>query len=227
MLQSALKAGYKFVDFPTLAENPCRDRLLAMRHDCDNDLVAAQNLSLIEKSYGVQSTYFLMLRSALYNLLSPPNLAIARGLSANGHAIGLHFDMFGFENLSDSELCAQIDSEINILENEVGAKVEVVSFHQPSNRILGNEIKLNVRNTYSAQDTCGAFYLSDSNMNFRHGDMENWILNNPYDRVQFLTHPEWWTEHEIPISEKWRLMIDNNTSMIRKSLREREAAYEE
>src|SRR4051794_40605096 len=79
ILEAALESGYQFISFPALAEHRRRNDLVCLlRHDCDNDLVAAVEIARIEEQLNVRSTYFLMLRSALYNLLSPTNMALAR-----------------------------------------------------------------------------------------------------------------------------------------------------
>ena len=227
VLLTILCAGYDFIDFPTLSKSRAMGRHLVMRHDCDNDLIAAQDMSEIEVGYGVRATYFLMLRSALYNLLSPPNLTIARQLVATGHHIGLHFDMYACEHLPDADVCRRIRQELDILGNELGILVPVVSFHQPSARILENRLAMPVLNTYSRDDMQGAFYASDSNMRFRYGEMEEWFASAPHPTIQFLIHPEWWTVEELPLADKWRRMLSHNAGLMVESLRTRENAYAE
>jgi len=44
-----------------------------LRHDVDVDVGAALEMAKVEKSLGVSSTYFLMLRPPVYNLMSRHN----------------------------------------------------------------------------------------------------------------------------------------------------------
>jgi hypothetical protein len=144
ILQSALKSGYKFIDFPSLKrERQGGQFFCLLRHDCDNDLTAAATIAEIETEMGVHSTYFLMLRSVMYNLMSIPNTTLVRKIIDLGHWIGLHFDEHYYPNATPNQVATYIDRERTWLSEEFGVSVDVVSFHQPSQRVLDNRIKLN------------------------------------------------------------------------------------
>ena len=75
MLQTALDNGYTFIAYPQLADYRNSGRAFCLlRHDCDNDLTASVLTAQVEAELGIQSTYFLMTRSAMYNLFSPPSV---------------------------------------------------------------------------------------------------------------------------------------------------------
>ena len=215
MLRSGLGAGFRFVgfaDLPALRETA--ERLCILRHDCDNDLVAAVRLAEIEAEEGVCGTYFVMLRSALYNLLAPTNRALVERILAHGHRLGLHFDESVFATEPDPRISALVDGERYILLMEFGQPIDVVSFHQPGRRIMDNRIKLNCLNTYDRRDLSGFHYASDSNLVFRGGEPEGLFADGAHDKIQLLLHPEWWTAKSMPLAEKWNRMLLNNVELM-------------
>lgn len=225
LIATGLAAHYRFVDFQTIANRKSRGRLVVLRHDCDNDLVAAAQMARIEHALGVRSTYFLMLRSALYNLLSIPNATLVREIIGLRHRIGLHFDERCYEYARPRDIPLHVERERRWLEREFGVRVDVVSFHQPSELILRTGVTLNCINAYDFRDANGVRYISDSNA--------TWIGDTPEDvfaaatetRVQILLHPEWWTVRRQTVSERWERMLTNNVGLMQRSMRERERAY--
>ncbi|HKP37799.1 MAG TPA: hypothetical protein VJT71_13160 [Pyrinomonadaceae bacterium] len=226
ILRSAQENGYEFISFPRLKDyRQNEQRVCLLRHDCDNDLTAAAKLARIEEEMGVRSTYFLMLRSAMYNLLSLPNAELVREIIGRGHWIGLHFDEVPYANATPERIKEYVDEERARVSTEFGAPVDVVSFHQPSARVLQNELKLNCINTYNREDVEGAYYLSDSNTVLKEGCPSNLFKAAVHTRLQLLLHPEWWTEKEMPLQEKWNEMLRHNFELMQQSLLSREAAY--
>ncbi len=226
ILQSALDSGYAFISFPGLQDVVGDGELVCLlRHDCDNDLVAAAEISRLEEALGVRSTYFLMLRSAMYNLLSVPNAELVREIVGRGHWVGLHFDEHYYQNLTPAEISACVDQERDWLSNEFGVPVDVVSFHQPSQRVLDEKVTLRCINTYDRRDLPDVHYLSDSNTVWTEGCPSHLFRARRYRRVQLLLHPEWWTPEEMTVPEKWNQMLRHNFALMQKSLLARERAY--
>ena len=52
-----------------------KDRVVILRHDIDYSLDKAVALAELERELGVSSTYFVLLTSEFYNLLSKDNLS--------------------------------------------------------------------------------------------------------------------------------------------------------
>ena len=226
ILRSAQENGYRFISFPQLeAVRTTDERVCLLRHDCDNDLVAALTVAHIEHELGICSTYFLMLRSAMYNLLSPGNRNLVREIIGLGHWIGLHFDEVPFKNANPQTVAAQVDRERAWVVDEFGIAVEVVSFHQPGERVLNNVIKLNCLNTYDRYDMRDTYYLSDSNTVWKEGPPSNFFMARKHPRLQLLLHPEWWTETEEVILHKWNRMLAHNFELMQDNLIIRERAY--
>jgi methionyl-tRNA formyltransferase len=227
LLRSGLAAGFRFVDFADLtARRAVGEKLCGLRHDCDNDLVAAARLAEIEAEEGVRSTYFVMLRSALYNVLAPTNRALVERILGYGHWLGLHFDhsVVGAETMA--RVAAIVDDERRILSVEFGRPVDVVSFHQPGPQILDNHIKLNCLNTYDRNDMAEVYYASDSNLVFRGGEPERLFAEGAYRKIQILLHPEWWTKEPMGLAEKWNQMLLNNVELMQESLLAREHTFD-
>jgi hypothetical protein len=193
----------------------------------------------IEEETGVRSTYFLMLRSAMYNLVCIPNLELVRQIIRRGHEIGVHFDEQACPNLNATRIAKCVDWERALLSREFGVKVNVASFHQPSQRVLDNCIKLNCINTNDRGDMRGVYYISYSNTVWKEGVgarySSTWagfcpserFLRRQHSRVQLLTHPEWWTQEEMTVRQKWNQMLRNNFELIQASLLGREKTYTE
>lgn len=226
MLTTALDSGYVFDDYAARqhllrqAENGC-----ILRHDCDYDLVAAGKLAHIETDFGIRSTWFLMLRSEMYNLMSRPNSDIVDGILRRGHRIGLHFDPSFYGTLSNETLCDRIDEERELLRRLFGQQIAVVSFHQPTTPILENHVKIRCCNTYDRNDMAGFHYISDSNMNWREACPTVIFRERRWQHLQLLIHPEWWTEEAQTIEQKYETMFRHTFEQAQEVLLQKDRTY--
>jgi hypothetical protein len=228
ILRAGRVAGYRFSAFDEVKTvRSAQEKVCLLRHDCDNDLIAAARMAEIEADEGVSSTYFLMLRSVMYNLLAPPHTAMVRRILSLGHRLGLHFDESVVAHLRSEQVAAEVERERDLLRAEFGCSIGVVSFHQPGPRVLTGEIHLGCINTYSRADMEGFHYTSDSNLAFRGGEPSELFSNSTHPWLHILIHPEWWTETATSLSEKWNVMILNNIQIIQTSLLEREDTFHE
>lgn len=226
ILRSTLESDYSFISFASLDEyRQTGGRACLLRHDCDNDLVAAAIMARIEEELGVRSTYFLMLRSAQYNLLSISNSELVREIIGRGHWIGLHFDELYYKGARPEQLAAYADRERDWISSEFGVAVDTISFHQPSRSVLDNEVRLNCLNTYDRHDMRGVYYISDSCMVLKDGCPSEFFRAQRQPMLQLLIHPEWWTEKEMSLQEKWNQMMRHNFELMQQSLLEKERAY--
>jgi hypothetical protein len=195
LLEAALASGYEFRAF----DDPARtqpEKVCLLRHDVDVDVGAAADVAELEASLGIRATYFLMLRSPVYNLLSRANHALVNRIVSMGHWIGLHYDQ-GFEPHPAVPLQQSIEREGLILEEMFGVQVGVVSFHQPGREVLANEVHLHgLVNTYDRADMRGFEYLSDSNMIWQSLPALDAFKGSVYPRLHLLIHPLWWVSEE-------------------------------
>jgi len=188
LLSTALDQGYSFESFPRA--RTAIGRVCILRHDVDLDLGAATRVAEIERDLGISATFFLMLRSPLYNLLSRENHRLASSLLDLGHEIGLHYDG-AFAPDDSVEMEHWIATERDILQRMFGRSIDVVSFHQPGLDVLeGAPTLAGMINAYSLRDSF--FYISDSNMVFRSGSPLTFFQEKAGDHLQLLLHPIWW-----------------------------------
>lgn len=221
-------AGYRFAGFGEIAAlKQAEDKVCLLRHDCDNDLVAAARMAEIEAETGIRSTYFVMLRSAMYNLLAPSNAALVRRILSLGHRLGLHFDESVVADRSDADAAVAVDREREVLRTEFGDEVDAVSFHQPGARVLEGRLRLGCVNTYDRRDMAGFHYTSDSNLVFRGGAPDELFRSGAHQRLHVLIHPEWWTDQAMSVAEKWDAMLLDNLELTQASLLAREDTFTE
>lgn len=225
IIESGLGAGYKFITFDELATARETERYFCLlRHDCEGDLSAALRLGELEKDMGVISTYLVQLRSPLYNVLSRSYGHFIRELLDLGHRLGLHFDERSHSKATAAEIADVVDSERAMLAAEFGVPIDIVSFHQPTERVLDNKIKLRCLNTYDRRDMAGVGYLSDSNWRWRQNPVDAFRLHTDA-RLQLLLHPECWTDRSMSVEQKWRHVLRGNLEIAQETLLERETTY--
>src|SRR5688572_28789613 len=132
-LLTALKGrDYQFATFPESEALLESGRPFAlMRHDIDFDLTAAARIAEIEAEEGVAASYFVLLRTDLYNLFSAESTAAVRRILDLGHQLGLHFDCAAYSAESTTQDLAEAsDLEASILERWFGRKIDVISYHR-------------------------------------------------------------------------------------------------
>jgi len=225
ILDAGLESGYRFIGFEELAKaRETEPYVCLLRHDCEGDLPTALRLGELENGLGVLSTYFVQLRSPLYNVLSRPQARFIRSLLDLGHRLGVHFDERSYEDASAEQMADLVDRERAVLGAEFGVSVDVVSFHQPSARVLENKIKLRCLNTYDRTDMRGVGYLSDSIWRWREEPVAA-LRSHKHPHLQLLLHPECWTESSMPTEGKWHQVLRDNLEIAQQTLLEREDTY--
>lgn len=235
MLARALETGYRFIQYRDLA-GPRRvigDRPeCLLRHDVDADLSAAVAMAAAEQELGVSSTYFLMLRSPLYNLMGRQNHVHAETLLTLGHEIGLHYDQ-GFDAKrawTPEQTTEAIDQEAEWMEIQFGIRVSAVSFHQPGPAVLQGQITTGSRvNTYDRNRLAAFDYFSDSNRVFplaeKAGGIENAIAAHAPTNLHLLVHPIWWVYEDPTTEAAWDRAVRSNLDAMQRQLLETERAY--
>jgi hypothetical protein len=226
MMTTALDRGYEFGFFDTRQYLLTETRYgCILRHDCDYDLVAAGELARIESALGIRSTWFLMLHSEMYNLLSVPNRDTVETIHKLGHRIALHFSPGFYGAIDNDTLCDRIDEERDLVGRLFGQEIAVVSFHQPTALILDNKVKIRCCNTYDREDMAGYHYISDSNMIWRDVCPTVVFRERRHAHLQLLIHPEWWTEEEQPIEQKYETMFRHAFEQAQSVMLENERTY--
>lgn len=227
-LKLALQSGYKFLPFQEKDEYK-DSKFCLLRHDVDADLNAAYQMAKAEHALGIHSTYFLMLRSPVYNVLGRANSNYVQKIISLGHEIGLHYDE-GYYPQGNSDLNDLIEKESQIMFLAFGRKIKVVSFHQPGESVLNNTIQLNnFLNTYDKKQFEGIFYLSDSNMVWKNETPWDIFSKSLYNRVQLLIHPMWWVgKGNENTFELWnKALLDNSRRSFEQIIKTERAFGEE
>ena len=105
-------------------------RHLVLRHDVDQSLQSAARLASLESEAGWRASYFVLLRSEMYNPFAPASVAALEGIIEGGHEIGLHLDSALYDGAFEAieEGAAR---ECALLESLLGRPVETISFHRP------------------------------------------------------------------------------------------------
>ncbi len=188
------KEYYKFRNYTNFDKN---ENFILWRHDVDYSVHNALKLALIEAEEEVQSTYFIHLHNEFYNLLETDITSIVKHIQDLGHKLGLHFDISYFmnSNFEGFDLEKFINIEKKILEDYFEDEIQVLSFHNPRllNINLDNEKYSGMINAYSSYFKNDVTYISDSFGIWRYKRLEDEIKAG-YEKLQVLTHPEWWTE---------------------------------
>ena len=183
--------GYKNVDF---ADARPESAHLVLRHDIDMSLNAALTMARTEHGAGLRSTYFVLLRTELYNPLSSEGAEALHAIANLGHTIGLHFDASIYDN-DIAAMNAAAKRECEALETVLGIDIPIISFHRPAKSLLGDPNDFGGRpHVYQPRFFEAMGYCSDS----RGG----WFRDHPLEldafkskrAVQLLTHPIWWTD---------------------------------
>ena len=195
MLEALKGKKYNIVGYDNTEKSQKR---CILRHDIDMSVPCAVNMSKVEKQHGVTSTYFVLLCTGFYNVFDKSTKEQLLQIIDNGSEIGLHFDECKYDDLQnlDSEQYKQqislyIKQECEILQQALGIKIDKVSMHRPSKRLLSEHIQIaNLINSYSVEFFEDYKYLSDSRRNWRE-DVFMYI-NEAKQDLHILTHPIWY-----------------------------------
>lgn len=200
-------------------------RCVILRHDIDNSLNQAVRLAELEAAEGINSTYFVLLRTDFYNPGSKTGQAALRRIRDLGHEIGLHFDEAAYGSEEQGNIVQNIIKECGILSALLETEVSSVSMHRPSQSTLDTDLQIpGIVNSYGKTFFRDFKYLSDSRRRWREPVLDI-IESGVYDRLHILTHPFWYHETEQSLEEtvgifvrsanreRWRQMAENITDM--------------
>ncbi len=203
------------------------DRPVILRHDIDNSVEKAVHLAALEKKLGVTSTYFVLLTSDFYNILSNQSQHWLHEIQSYGHEIGLHFDE---KNYPDSfgdpvKSCKCICREAKLLEDVLGCAVTTVSMHRPSREMLESNLQIpGIINSYGTTFFKDFKYLSDSRHRWRE-PVADIIKSKKHPKLHILTHALSWNQEDQGLVQwvrdfigqasvdRWKIMNNNFTDL--------------
>ncbi len=210
-----LSRGYKVRGFAE-AEPGRRD--LILRHDIDMSLDAALPMAEIERDLGVAASYFVLLRSELYNPYSGAGLAAVNRLAALGHEIGLHLDASLYDD-DPAALQAAAERECAVLERLVERPVTTISLHRPARSLRGMADPLaGRRHAYQPRYFEDMGYCSDSRGAWHHGQPLEHPAVAEGRALQLLTHPIWWQGPPAEPKDRLDRFVEARLDMVDKEL---------
>ena len=227
ILELAKLKSIEFIGYDQIATKTKKSVCL-LRHDVDSEIWGCLPMAKIECSLGIKATYFLMCRSTSYNLFCIESIKVVRDLIRYGHDVGLHFMGELYEHNDNEKIAEKILLETNIIQKEFDVKVNAVSFHQPSDRILNDNIEIcGLVNTYNNNQMKGYYHLTDTNMQWKNGFPSDIFTNKKLQKLQLLIHPMWWTKKQVTVKTKWRKVLKRNEKILIAHWKERERSLKE
>ena len=199
LIARLLEAGFVF---STNWNVNSQSRTVLMRHDIDFSVEDALAMAAFEEKLKIKSTYFFMLTSNMYNLLSKNSRDMVDKIKKMGHKISLHFDPTAYVTL-DNFL-----HEREVFESVFGVDIDIVSIHRPGNFLDNNNIELfGVKQTYQDRFFKDFKYLSDSGGKDIIEPASDFIKLNQNQVLHLLIHPVWWMNESSSPTEvlnRWR-----------------------
>jgi hypothetical protein len=192
IIEQALASGYRFVPF-SVDLSAQTSRLIYLRHDVDYSLEMAAELACVNADLGVQGTFFVLLRSQVYNPLS----SWSKNLLGRIHGFGQHLALHAtLQHSAVEEIESQLRADFEFLSRDVPMILPVFSWHNPNVEVLERNSSLEkvagLINVYSARFTKEAAYFSDSNMRHSTEDFLSLVSGQRGDALQLLFHPLNW-----------------------------------
>jgi hypothetical protein len=185
VIRSFLRHDFTFEKFLS----PKKKKVVHLRHDIDFSVQDAHHLAMVESELGVVSTYFFMLTSNTYNLLSKANRSLVKEIQSLGHEVTLHFDP-----LAHRDLDTGFATEKLIFEEMFETKLRIVSLHRPGVFLeQNNRLLAGCRHTYEDPFVKQMTYISDSAGRDIQQKLVELAREGPDSPLHILLHPIWWT----------------------------------
>ncbi len=205
-----LRIARQTYTFRTYTDFNREERFILWRHDVDCSMHAARKLAQIDADERIVATYFLSLHSELYNLLEREITECVRDILTAGQEIGLHFSADYYGITCREQLDRWLRYEAGILENIFGREIRVFSFHNPTPFAMGCREwqSAGLINTYAEFFQTQVGYCSDSNGYWRVRRLADVLREGRDERLQVLTHPEWWQHAAMSPRQRVHRCID-------------------
>lgn len=189
----AAKSNYIFCNYENFYG---RENFILWRHDVDFSMDYCLIIAEIDNSFNIQSTFFFHLHNEFYNLLELQSKKIIHKILDLGHKIGIHFDTHYYNIKSEKEINAYLLFEKKIFKKLFGIEPKVFSFHNTNDFTMSCTKRKygGLINTYQKYLQKNVKYCSDSNGYWRFDILYDLIISKKYEKLQILTHPDWWQE---------------------------------
>lgn len=199
------KQEYDFFGFEVLGMDALPTKFAILRHDIDFSPERALAIARIEADLGISSSFTVLLTGEYY---SPFEKNVQRALieiDRLGHNVGLHFDARWNLISREGDLEDALRSEAVVLKRLLERKEDIsfFSFHNTTPFTMGcrGRSYAGLWNAYAGILQDQVQYTSDSNGYWIHRSWDE-LLDQKHDRIQVLTHPEWWCKEDAEPGEK-------------------------
>lgn len=215
LIEAILGRGYSLRSFHDVEPGASH---LVLRHDVDQSIAIARELADLEIANGWRSTWFILVRTEMYNAFSRAAVADMRALLAAGHEIGLHLDATHYDG--EDALDRGCALECDMLEQVIAVPVRLVSFHRPPRERLGGIRPIGGRqHTYMDRFFREMGYCSDSRGEWRHGHPLAHPALCRSQALQLLVHAVWWVGAEPATPrERLRRVLDERAATLEAEL---------
>jgi hypothetical protein len=207
ILQKFLNAEYRPTFFHQFSSTQTRQLLL--RHDVDFIEENMMVIPTLEHTFQIKATYFFLIDSPFYNIMSERVQTILHELRQLGHEIGVHVD--GSKINSSIELTNHLHLAYKLLGN-----FNCYSFHKPSI----HDFTLNlccIPSTYHPKFFKEIDYRSDSSMDWRGTCICQHSLQG--QNIQLLIHTCWWSMNSDSCDRILDSIVQYNTECFQKELK--------
>lgn len=218
LLSTFKDTGYSFCKFEEIEACLAEEYpFVVLRHDIDLSLRLAVEIARLEYEQDIHATYFVLLRSPFYNILSRSNVVIMQQIYQYGHQIATHLDLALYDNdcvkaLKEVEILSQYFPFIN---------TELISLHSSYDLDqVPVELFQQLDNVYGPAVRRKMAYISDSTGRWRYGHPLNSVAFKTRQPIQLLTHPIWWTQEGETVTQKLEHWLYSDHLNDRATLRE-------
>jgi hypothetical protein len=191
---------------------------MIIRHDVDFSPRKALTMGRIEADLGIESTYFVLMTSPLYNVFYKPVRRLLEELQSLGHTIGLHFSTHQHWNgeAPNEAITERVLAEREALSTAVDEVSEAVSFHRPDEWLFRRSFDGFI-STYEERFFTEVDYRGDSNQRWRE---RHPLAGERPEKLQILTHPGLWGETDANFETRLLEETDHELERTRRFMRE-------
>ncbi len=193
---------------------------LLIRHDIDFSIDYGIELAKFEYDQNIKSTYFFMLTSNFYNLISRQHIDMVNSIKDMGHKISIHFDPTSYENLDGFLM------EKKIFENTFDIKLDIISIHRPGIFLKDNDRSLfGCAQTYQNKYFKEMHYISDSAGQDVFPMIDSYLKENRTKGLQLLIHPVWWIKKTSEPTQTLNYWLETHSDFLKNEIRRNCKSY--
>ncbi len=191
-----------------------KENTLFIRHDVDFSVNFAYDLAVFESALDIRSTYFFMLTSNMYNLVSSENQRLVKNIIKMGHKVSVHFDPTAHDELE------KFECEKRLFESLFNVEVDIVSVHRPGQFLDNNNVSLcGIPQTYNDRYLRNMKYLSDSGGRDIMPHLSEYLKGDRSRGLHLLIHPIWWIGSGKNTTETLNFWKNQNSEFLTSEIR--------